>query len=175
MQHDSADLVRLFNASFEAGYNTVLMGGGEEPLYLPADAGHARNRIIFTRDYFASALHEVAHWCIAGPRRRRLPDYGYWYRPDGRNEAQQREFERVEEKPQALEWAFHIAAGSDFRASADNLSGTRADVAAFRCRILERLFRYQATGFPQRAQRFIDTLCGFYGTRWQLPSVTSTG
>ena len=63
---------------------------------LPAQQPGALNRIVFTHDYFASALHEVAHWCVAGPERRRLTDYGYWYAPDGRTEKQQMEFERVE-------------------------------------------------------------------------------
>lgn len=169
MRHDAHDLVDLFNAQFAAGYDTVLVGGGDEPLYRPADAQHPRHRIIFTRDYFASALHEVAHWCIAGRRRRGLVDYGYWYRPDGRDADEQREFERVEARPQAIEWAFHVAAGSTFRVSVDNLSGAPADIERFRQAVFARLRDYHDEGFPPRAQRFIETLCRFYRRQWRLP------
>ncbi|GAM69307.1 transporting ATPase [Vibrio sp. JCM 19236] len=26
-------------------------------------------------------MHEIAHWCVAGPKRRLLEDFGYWYEP----------------------------------------------------------------------------------------------
>lgn len=170
VQHDSEDLIFLFNARFEASHNTVLVRGGDDPLYLPADATHPRHRIVFAHGFFASALHEIAHWCIAGPRRRLKVDYGYWYRPDGRSADEQREFERVEEKPQAIEWAFHIASGSGFRVSADNLAGTAVDVERFRERVVARLHRYQLYGFPPRAMHFIDELCTFYGQERPLPA-----
>ena len=35
MNHDRQDLIRLFNACFAGDYNTVLVGGGAEPEYLP--------------------------------------------------------------------------------------------------------------------------------------------
>ena len=103
MHHDCQDLIRLFDECFLADLNTCLLGGYPEPEYLPADASHPHHRILFTRDYFRSALHEVAHWCVAGPERRLMPDFGYWYAPDGRTAEQQRTFESVEVKPQALE------------------------------------------------------------------------
>ncbi len=53
--------------------------------------------------FYASALHEIAHWCIAGENRCQQVDYGYWYEPNGRSEERQFEFEKVEVKPQALE------------------------------------------------------------------------
>ncbi len=36
-------------------------------------------------DFFASALHEISHWCVAGKARREQVDFGYWYCPDGRD------------------------------------------------------------------------------------------
>ena len=90
MHHDCQDLIRLFDECFLADLNTCLLGGYPEPEYLPADASHPHHRILFTRDYFRSALHEVAHWCVAGPERRLMPDFGYWYAPDGRTAEQQR-------------------------------------------------------------------------------------
>lgn len=167
--HNPDDLIQLFNATFETSHNTVLLRGGGEPLYLPADATHPRHRIIFAHGFYASALHEIAHWCVAGKRRRQLEDYGYWYCPDGRDAGEQREFERVESRPQAIEWAFHIAAGSVFRPSADNLSGAPVDPDRFRAEIRAWLLHYNAHGFPPRARTFIDRLCAFYRREWRLP------
>lgn len=166
---DANDLIRLFNATFAESHNTLLARGDDEPLYLPADATHSRHRILFAHGYFASALHEIAHWCLAGQRRRQLEDYGYWYRPDGRDAREQAEFERVESRPQAIEWAFHIAAGSVFRPSADNLSGAPVDMARFRSKIHAWLQHYNVHGFPPRARIFIDRLCAFYRREWRIP------
>lgn len=168
-RHDAADLIRLFDAEFAASHNTVLLRGDEEPIYLPADTVDPRHRIVFAHGFFASALHEIAHWCLAGERRRELVDYGYWYAPDGRDAGQQAEFEAVETRPQAIEWAFHIAAGSHFRVSVDNLSGIPVDRTDFSRRVLAELKRFATQGFPPRAQRFIDVLCRFYDRNWTLP------
>ena len=168
-KHRISDLIRLFNDEFLASHNTVLVRGGDEPIYLPDDAEHPRHRIVFARGFYASALHEIAHWCIAGPRRRLLVDYGYWYRPDGRTAEEQAEFERVEARPQALEWAFSIVADFRFHVSADNLSGAPVDLDGFRRRVHSELCRYAERGFPPRAQRFLERLQAFYGTRFSLP------
>ncbi|MEA5446700.1 elongation factor P hydroxylase [Gammaproteobacteria bacterium AB-CW1] len=160
--HHADDLIRLFNETFEESHNTVLIGGGAEPEYRPADELHPRHRIIFTRDYFASALHEVAHWCIAGAHRRKLVDYGYWYEPDGRGPERQAEFERVEARPQAIEWAFSIACGSPFRVSLDNLDGPQTASEAFQARVREARTTMEAVGFPPRAKTFIRVLRDWY-------------
>ncbi len=162
-QHDCADLVTLFNRSLGAEFNTRLVGGGSEPEYLPADSRRDHARIIFSHDYFASALHEVAHWCVAGPERRLLPDYGYWYAPDGRDAAQQSEFERVEVKPQALEWLMSEAADFRFRVSADNLEQGCGPSDNFKRAIALQAQHYLAHGLPARAARFIRALEEFYG------------
>lgn len=91
-----------------------------EPEYFPIQNGMPA-RIEFAHGFFASALHEISHWCIAGEARRRLPDFGYWYAPDGRTEKQQQAFERVEIKPQALECLFTLACNRSFEVSQDNL------------------------------------------------------
>ncbi|MEH6670751.1 elongation factor P hydroxylase [Halopseudomonas sp.] len=162
MKHDCQDLIRLFNACFSGDYNTVLLGGAAEPEYLPADAEHRHHRILFTRDYFRSALHEVAHWCVAGAERRLLPDFGYWYAPDGRDAQQQRAFEQVEVKPQALEQLFCEAAGHRFSVSMDNLGGEPTDPEPFRLAVQAQRDRYLAEGLPERPVRFIRALTGFY-------------
>src|SRR3990167_9984648 len=107
--HDCQDLIEIFNGLFEQSEATTLIGGSDEPMYLPADQDNPFNRVIFTYDYYASALHEIAHWCLAGDARRKQVDYGYWYFPEGRTAEQQMLFENAEVKPQALECIFSQA------------------------------------------------------------------
>nr|WP_168710930.1 elongation factor P hydroxylase [Ningiella ruwaisensis] len=118
---------------------------------------------LFSRfDYASSALHEIAHWCIAGSERRKKIDYGYWYAPDGRDTVQQHQFEKVEVKPQALEAAFASACGLRFRVSVDNLSLNDDEretlVQRFSKSVEAQLEEYAKTGFPERAQIFINAL-----------------
>lgn len=168
-EHDPADLIRLFDATF-ADENTVLIRGDDEPVYLPADAHCPRHRVVFAHGFYASALHEIAHWCIAGRQRRQLLDYGYWYEPDGRDAEQQAAFERVEVRPQAVEWGLCLAAGFRFQVSVDNLSGLAVDREGFQRRVYEELRRCWSGAFPPRARRFMDVLQGFYRTAPRLPS-----
>ncbi len=167
--HDPEDLIRLFLNTFQVTENAILVRGGDEPFYLPATLEHPVNRIVFAHGFYASALHEIAHWCLAGAERRKRVDYGYWYAPDDRDAERQAAFEAVEIRPQAVEWAFSIAAGFDFQISADNLGGAPVDRAAFRERVHRQLLRYARGGFPKRAQRFIEVLCEAYGRHLTLP------
>ncbi len=162
-RHRSADLEVLFGQCFWARWHTCLDGGGSEPQYLP-DTANRLHRLIYREDFFASALHETAHWCIAGAQRRRQVDFGYWYLPDGRDAAAQRAFEAVEARPQALEWVFSVAAGVPFRPSADNLTGAGGDGAAFAQAVAGALHRYLENGLPPRAALFADALSAAYGT-----------
>ncbi|WP_232362628.1 elongation factor P hydroxylase [Salinimonas chungwhensis] len=157
-QCDVQRLIALFDKTFYAEYNTRLVKGDDEPVYLPAGDTCACHRIIFAHGFFASALHEIAHWCVAGPRRRLLEDYGYWYCPDGRNAEQQKQFEQVEVKPQAIEWAFTLAAGKQFSVSTDNLNGAEPDREAFTLAVKTQLLSYVRNGFPSRAQYMLDAL-----------------
>ncbi|MGV6806865.1 MAG: elongation factor P hydroxylase [bacterium] len=169
IQHRSADLERIFNAAFSERFNARLIGGGEEPIYLPSTRAGDANRIIYRHDYFASALHEISHWCIAGESRLLLEDYGYWYSPDGRNQQQQQAFETVEVKPQALEWMFSVAAGYRFRLSADNLNGA-ASVSEDFARNVVHCARTMCAApddprnLPSRGREFVLALELFYGT-----------
>ena len=167
MQHDYQDLIRLFNHRFADEFNTRLVKGGDEPLYLPASEQCAYHQIIFARGFYASALHEIAHWCIAGKERRLLEDFGYWYIPDGRNEQQQKAFEKVEVCPQAVEWAFCVAANKAFNVSADNLDGFDADTQTFKVNVYRQVLVYLEQGFPAQAEAFIKVLAEYYGV--QLP------
>ena len=112
-------IIDTFEASLGQSYSTRLVGGFGEPEYLPATADNPAE-IRFREDFLSSALHEVAHWCIAGAERRLLHDFGYWYWPEGRNAEQQLAFEQAEVRPQALEWIFSNACGQAFHLSRDN-------------------------------------------------------
>ncbi len=162
--HHYPDLIRIFNGLFAEQENTRLLRGWDEPIYWPADAHMPWARLVFARGFFSSALHEIAHWCIAGAERRKRVDFGYWYAPDGRSEAQQRAFERVEVKPQALEWIFTNACGLRFTVSADNLNGQVGDDSAFRRAVHAQVLRYCDEGMPARAEVFRQALAAFYGT-----------
>jgi elongation factor P hydroxylase len=165
MNHNPNDLITLFNGLFRKTYGTLLVKGKHEPEYLPANGADNPAQVIFAHGYYASALHEISHWCIAGERRRALHDYGYWYCPDGRTNEQQRAFEQVEIKPQALEWLFSVAAGSRFHISVDNLSGSgAADSSGFRQKVRRQAADYLAGNFPERAGIFFNALKHFYGT-----------
>lgn len=162
MQHNCQDIIQLFHQTFYQTYQTKLVKGDDEPVYLPANENVTYHQIMFAHGYVSSALHETAHWCLAGEKRRQQVDWGYWYLPDGRNEKQQARFEQVELKPQAIEWAFSLAANIKFNVSADNLSGCGSDWRAFRIKVRAQLLQYFEHGFPVRAQQFIDTLIAFY-------------
>ncbi len=151
-------LIALFNDTFSESWNTRLVRGDEEPIYLPADNNMPYHRIVFAHGFFSSALHEISHWCIAGEARRLQEDYGYWYCPDGRNEAQQAEFEQVEVKPQAIEWAFTLASGRRFQVSTDNLNGAEPDREGFTRKVEAQLQAFIKDGFPKRAALFIEAL-----------------
>ncbi len=157
----SADLEHLFAGCFAADQQTLLVGGAEEPLYLPAD-NQQPARIIYTRDYFRSALHEIAHWCVAGPARRLLPDFGYWYAADGRDARQQAEFQQMEIKPQALELLFCAAASHPFRVSLDNLHGETGESTGFEDAVLARARGLAQGGVTGRAGRWCQVLSNYY-------------
>lgn len=165
--HNVQDLIAIFDRTF-AAFNTRLIKGGGEPVYLPADDTCNYHRIEFAHGFYSSALHEIAHWCIAGKKRRLLVDYGYWYCPDGRDAKQQAEFEQVEVKPQAVEWCLSVACGLNFKVSTDNLNGALVDRFAFQDKVLEQVQQYLEDGLPQRAVQLVAALRDFY----QLPELT---
>ncbi len=159
-------LQRVFRSCFFREENTLLCGGADEPFYAPAANPGEPHRLWYREDFFASALHEVAHWCIAGAARRLLPDFGYWYAPEGRNPDQQAAFEAVEVAPQALEWCFAIACGFRFQVSTDNLAaerGAAADHSGFQAAVCREAQRRARQGLPDRAQRFYAGLQQEFG------------
>ncbi|HEV8050895.1 MAG TPA: elongation factor P hydroxylase [Parachlamydiaceae bacterium] len=166
--HEYQDLIEIFKNCFFEKYNTKLVKGDNEPLYLPADAGRPHNELYFAHGFFASALHETSHWLIAGEKRRKLVDFGYWYAPDGRSIEQQEQFQSVEVKPQAIEWMLSKAAGFRFRVSIDNLDGPESDTVNFKKAVYEQVKMYCQNGLSVRAECFRKALCQFYNTPSQL-------
>ncbi|MCG8316560.1 MAG: elongation factor P hydroxylase [Pseudomonadales bacterium] len=165
-------LIDVFNRLFSETENTRLVRGEGEPIYLPANPSCSYHRIEFAHGFFNSALHEIAHWCVAGSERRQLVDFGYWYQPDGRSLAQQAEFENVEVKPQALEWIFAQASGRRFRVSLDNLSlqaeGITIDDSKFKRHLCDEVKRRICDGLPPRAERFVDALAMAFNPAFTL-------
>jgi elongation factor P hydroxylase len=160
--HQYQDLISLFNSCFFEKYNTRLVKGEDEPLYLPADDSRPHNDLFFAHGFFASALHETSHWLIAGENRRKLVDFGYWYVPDGRTTTEQTLFQTVEIKPQAMEWILSHAAGFRFQVSIDNLNGSESDSSAFKQAVYKQVKIYCEQKLPARAELFRLALCAFY-------------
>lgn len=157
-------LVQLFNHTF-AQQHTQLVHSVGDPEYFPAKYMAGRQvqpaKIAFAHGFFASALHEISHWCIAGKHRRTLPDFGYWYEPDGRTATQQQAFEMVEVKPQALEWLFSMACLRQFRVSVDNLNGEQTDSTGFKKAVYAQVQRYLngEDKLPTDANTWLKVLC----------------
>lgn len=177
MNHPNPDqLIKLFNGIFVPLCNTRLdycqNEQHEEPIYLPADEKIHHHRILFAHGFFTSALHEISHWCIAGKERRLLVDFGYWYEPDGRSAEQQREFELVEVKPQALEWILSKSCGIKFNISTDNLEGDPEAIAlgreVFARNLLVQVKKYLETGLPERAGILKTALLDYYLSNKEL-------
>ena len=152
----SDEIIGVFNSVFSVTERTVLSGGAAEPFYEP---GHPAT-IFFREDFERSALHEVAHWCVAGRYRRQLPDYGYWYRAEGRDCSSQAAFYEVETRPQAIELLFCEALNLPFKVSVDNLSVVLDDplVTRFADAVSTQASAFRLTGLPQRAAVFRDAL-----------------
>ncbi len=115
-------------------------------------------QIVFTHDYPASALHEAAHWCLAGPLRRTQRDYGYWYVPGPRNPVQREAFFRAEADVQALEAIFARTCGVRFVVSADDFDASPEELERFEARRRDDGWRLDAPRCRRARARFCDAL-----------------
>jgi elongation factor P hydroxylase len=152
------ELATCFNRTFACSQHTVLVGGASAPYYLPAAAPH-RSIIRYRENFAASALHEAAHWCMAGKRRRVQRDFGYWYIPSPRTAAESAAFLSAECPVQALEKIFSEAAGIRFRVSLDDLDlelSSRRE--RFEAEVAARAAAWWNDGLPRRAQLFVENL-----------------
>ena len=165
------DIAQVFHACFQRDFRVKLEGGAAEPYYLPATCSDDSHTIYFREDFASSALHEIAHWCIAGAARRQQPDFGYWYEGD-RGPHQQREFERLEVRPQALEWIFSEASATPFRVSCDNFDEAALDIESFRRAVVEAVRARLAEGLPPRAGKFVAALMAKTGNMSALAPET---
>jgi elongation factor P hydroxylase len=157
----AARIAAVFNREFSISHRTVMVGGSVEPLYVPS-SGNEPARVAFTRDYPASALHEAAHWCLAGPSRRQRRDYGYWYVPGPREPEQRRAFFAAELDVQALEAEFARVAGVTFVISADDFAAPANELDAFAERVAVRSAAYRKH-LPERAARMRAALAAEFG------------
>lgn len=158
LKPNSDHLVILFNQLFA---NTELKMGASEPFYCAAKKGE--KAIIYAReDYLSSALHEIAHWSIAGEQRRKIDDFGYWYEPEGRSVEQQKLFEQVEVKPQAIEWLLSLASNHQFHFSADNLQNDLGASEEFMQAVFFQACHYLNNKLPKRAEKLFIELKKIY-------------
>ena len=157
---NAEQISNVFAECFYLRYRTRLEGGAAEPLYRPASGPHEENRIFFREDFASSALHEAAHWCIAGNHRRLQEDFGYWYEPARSLDLQQK-FETMELRPQAIEWIFSIAADVPFRVSCDNFDEDSVDRDRFRGKVLQAVQDILVCGLPPRARDFARALSAY--------------
>ncbi len=156
MSQQLCRVIDVFQRSLGDSCQTALIGGFDEPEYVPGGPGKMA-QIRFRADYLSSALHEVAHWCIAGAARRKLYDFGYWYDTEGRSSEQQLRFERFEVKPQALEWIFAVACNHPFHLSRDNFGVDYISSFDFADAVSSQAGRW-CLKMPLRAARFADSL-----------------
>ncbi|WOJ96005.1 elongation factor P hydroxylase [Congregibacter brevis] len=169
---EAEQIIEIFNDLFLVSHDTCLKGGAMEPLYEPSSTG-APACIYFREDFASSALHEIAHWCIAGTVRRKQLDYGYWYDPDGRGSEAQQAFLNAEARPQALEWCFARSSGIRFSLSMDNLDAPIDAEAAsrFASAVVIQARGFVAQGLPRRAERMFDALAASRGLKVSLDTL----
>ena len=96
----------------------------------------------------------MAHWWLAGSRRRCLDDYGYWY-VEHRTQKEQLAFEQAEARPQGLACLFSEAIGLSFVVSSDD--PTRLPSQRFVSSVFDARDELE-TQLPPRAERFIRRL-----------------
>ena len=166
---EAADICNLFEDTFRQSFRVTIKGGASEPLYEPAAAIEAV--IYYREDYVSSALHEIAHWCLAGEDRRQQVDYGYWYTPS-RDRKAQADFEQAELKPQALEWILSEASAHAFRVSCDNFDEQALDKERLCLAIRDQAFSWLEQGLPERAKMFVEALVAESGCRSALNTAT---
>ncbi len=152
-------IARCFNETFARSHGCVMVGGAPEPRYLPERQSPHRAILRYRENFAASALHEAAHWCIAGHRRRSMVDFGYWYAPPPRSDDVQTRFVEVEARVQALERFFSQRIGLEFQPSIDDVSQVDdAALSRFSSAIDLAAARMCAAGLPPRARHFSEAL-----------------
>ncbi|PCI72741.1 MAG: diaminobutyrate-2-oxoglutarate aminotransferase [Gammaproteobacteria bacterium] len=150
-------VIQIFNQLFAESENTLLVSGAKEPFY-KASTKDSKAKIHSREDYLSSALHEMAHWTIAGEKRRQIDDFGYWYEEEGRTLEQQLQFEQVEIKPQAIEWLLSLACNQPFYFSADNLSQETEASEYFKQAVYRQAVDFLKYGLPYRGKILFEEI-----------------
>ena len=159
------DIVAVFSHCFRQRYATELIGGAAEPLYQPCAHADGMHRLFYRENYAASALHETAHWCIAGVKRRRQLDFGYTYLEPPRTPDLQSTFFASELKVQALEQVFCEAAGLRFVPSADHSGVDLNDFRQHLQQEQEHVRQWMQVSSDQRARQFERALLDMHAQR----------
>lgn len=150
-------LISVFASVFPS---LTIEGGVEEPFYT-APKGDNNPIIYFRSNYPRSLLHEISHYCLAGDRRRKLDDFGYWYSPCGRSREEQLHFELVEARPQGLEKLISEIVGIKFAPSIDDFSGFSPSDSFLSN--LEKTYQEMKSSPPPTAKKMLHGLKNFRG------------
>lgn len=142
----------LINAFLDIFPNLKIIGGAAEPFYV-APTPITKATIYFRSNYPRSLLHEISHYCLAGERRRKIDDFGYWYSPCGRTEEEQHRFEIAEARPQGLEKTLCEILGLEFSPSLDDFSGRPPSISF--TQQLEKAYQEMQMQPPPTAKRAI--------------------
>jgi elongation factor P hydroxylase len=159
---DYCPFITLFNSEFTQTDNTIIAESLDEPIYLPRDATHPFNRILYTQGSYTSVLHEISHWCIAGSERRLKIDYGYWYKPESQTLEEAELYKKFEAKTHGIEWIFSIAAGVPFYIIPNNLSAGFEVSQDLKEAVHAATLNYLNSGLPVSAERFKQALLKYY-------------
>lgn len=173
------EIAGRFNAGPGRRARTLLVGGAPEPMYLP---GCARRPALirYTRNYAQSALHEIAHWCLASPAKRAKEDYGLWYQPPPRSGEDQARFYAAEVPVQALEMLLARVCGLGFHFSADNPGADGGSARqAFEASVVRRFETLceaaPGTGLAHDTQQVLQALDPDWTRCLTLPGRAGTG
>ena len=147
---DAKLIAQIFNDGVGSKYQTLLKGGRNEPVFIPDR--DTSDIIHYKADYVSSALHEVAHWFIAGANRRRLVDYGYWYK----------EFRNADQQ-----LAFSQGAGIPFRLSVDNFQRIKSGCPDFKIAVRSEAISLTSS-INKRAFSFLQDLMSVSGLKHAL-------
>lgn len=161
---DTKQIKVIFEKTFYMDYKVILCYGFNEPYYL-ASNDRGESEIRCRENFVRSALHEIAHWCVAGSSRRKMDDYGYWYKADGRTNAEQQVFYQVEVLPQAYEKLFCLALDLNFEVSADNLTNPEIEGShVFAIAVDKKYNQLKLQNLPVRVAKFNQALQDFSQT-----------
>ena len=148
-------LTHLLNAFEKIFPDIKIQGGADEPFYQASKMSQPAI-IFFRKDYSRSLLHEISHFCLSSDPQRKLDDFGLWYIPTGRSLDEQLRFEKVEARPQGLEWVLCDVVGIPFEPSLDDFSGRSCSNAFLENLKLAKI--EMVTRPPQTARQAIEGL-----------------